>query len=938
MKNSILRRSLLRISGTACAALLFSSAFTSCSDDLLTGQPEWLGTSIYEELESRGDFKTTLELINAQSEDYASVLKKTGSRTLFVANDKAWERWFQSNPWGVRSVSDMTEAQKRLAFKGSMINSAYLVELLGDIPSASATSDPIEGSCMRRNSSVNIMDSVPLVAKANYPVVNTVRVDSKTNQQIDWWSRVRDKDKVYVLSDNNVQPMIHFMPRFMKINGITSDDVDFLTGGSITSNTEAFVNGQKIIEKDITCQNGYIHVLDNVATPLDNMAAIIAQNPQFSIYSRLLDRFSYPHYDETSTREFQRQNPGSKDSVFVKRYFNNYTGDNGKFTHTDQNELVSTQLPYDPGWNRYSPYAAGGQTTYQYDAAVMLVPTNEALMDYLKKDGTDLNDRYAKAGPGETAWDNAPDEVILPLLQNTMLPSLKSAIPSQFGSINNTAGENMGVEKKDIDKVFWGCNGLVYQTNKVYVAPEYVSVFYPCVIRANDDLNLTYTVVSNDNKVKGGEGFYAYLNNMGSRYSFIIPTDAALQNYYDPVSYKRVDSKNASTALAYKFYINADGYIAAYGHNADWTSLDSKGRAAIGDVSKITVTNSTSSSGDAFNHFKDIINSSLAVGLFTPGQKFYEAKNYSPIIVEWSGDKVVGVAGSFQYERGYYIPVTESVDKSQEGNGRSYIIDEEPIMSTMTSPYVALTSAENADKFGNFANLMIDAQMFSTSDGAGHVTMDSCLTCLDNYHYTIYVPTNESVQSLIDDHKLPTGADIDDIENCINSAETNGLDSISEVYLVEQKKAMTEVLENFVNYHIQDNSVYVDGANHANDVFESACLDTTTNRFVKLYVNYSLGGSLKVTDNCGNVRTVDPNCCNVLTRQFYFDKSTLKGDAAASQIYSSSFAVIHQIDAPLLPNASSLYDPAAYIKVREIIDAHPVDGGASPIKSKIRKR
>ena len=43
-----------------------------------------------------------------------------------------------------------------------------------------------------------------------------------------------------------------------------------------------------------------------------------------------------------------------------------------------------------------------------------------------------------------------------------------------------------------------------------------------------------------------------YLNNMGSKLSFIIPTDNALQTYYDPVSYKRTNTRDESTALAYK--------------------------------------------------------------------------------------------------------------------------------------------------------------------------------------------------------------------------------------------------------------------------------------------------------------------------------------------------------------------------------------------------
>lgn len=926
MENSVLRRSFLGLSGPLSALLLIGAgSLTSCSDDLLTGQPSWLGSSIYEELEQRGNFKTTLELINAQSEDYATVLRQTGSRTLFAADDAAWQRWFQANPWGVKSIAQMTEAQKRLAFKGNMISSAYLVELLGDIPSASATSDPIEGSCMRRASSVNLMDSVPVVARAQYPVVNPVRLDATTHEQVDWWSRVRGKDKIYLLQDNNVQTMIHFMPRFMKTNNITSDDVSFLTGGQITSNTDAFINGQPIVEKDITCQNGYIHVLGSVATPLDNMANLIAGNPQTQIYSRLLDRFSYPHYDAEASREFQRQ-MGGEDSVYVKRYFNSHQA-NG-FKETDQKTAVSTQLPYDPGWNRYALYSAGGQSTYQYDAAVMLVPTDEAMMRYLETDGSDLQDRYGKAGPGPTAWDNAPDEVVLPLLQNTMLSSLKSAIPSQFKSINNTAAEPMGVKKDDISHVYWGCNGLVYETNKVYVAPEYVSVFYPCVIRANDDLRLAYTVVSNDNKTKGGEGFYAYLNNMGSKYSYIIPTDNALQRYFDPVSYKRTNAKGVSTALAYKFYINDKGYIAAYGHDVDWTQLDAKGGGTIGGVnSSITISSSDKSNGDAFNHFKDIINSSLAVGLFQPGQKFYQAKNYGPIVVEWDGTRVKGVAGSFQYERGYYIPVIETVDKSAEGNGRSYIVDDEPLMSTMVSPYAALTNPDNDYKFGRFASLMLDAQMFSNNDGAGHTTMDSCLTTLNNYHYTIYVPTNESVQALIDAHRLPTGDDIDAVRNCYEGAE---LDSTDEAFLKEQELAMTTVLQNFVNYHIQDNAVYVEGETHQNDVFESACLDTASNRFVKLYVSYNQGGDLRVTDNCGNVRTVNhaSDLHNILTRQYYFNGAKLK-DNSCTQIYSSSFAVIHQIDAPLMPSRESLYDPAVYARVMDIIAKYPV-GGQTP--------
>lgn len=954
MKNSMLKRRIARWAVPVCAAFVMGGGLSSCSDDLLVGQPSWLGESIYEELESgrHGNFSETLKLINAQDEDYASVLRKTGSKTLFVADDAAWAEFYKNNPWGVKSIEDMSDAQKKLVFKANMINSAYLVELLGNIPSSTAD-DPVEGSCMRRATSVNLMDSVPLVTRDKYPVVNAARIDMATGKQVDYWSVLRDKEQMRILEDDGVQSMIHFMPKFMQNNNITSDDVSFLTNGEINSNEGAFVNGKVITQKDITCQNGYIHVLEGVALPLDNMANVIAGNPQFSIYSRLLDRFSYPHFDATANREYHRQYGGNDEdtAVFVRKYFNNHS--NVSFERMDDNTQVSSVLPYDPGWNLYRLSSTSG-ITFQHDAAAMLVPTDEALRRYLETDGADLDERYGKAGDGETAWDNAPDAVVLPLLQNTMLTSLKAAVPSQFQSINNTAGERMGVKKTDIDSVLWACNGVIYQTNKVYVAPEYVSVYYPCVIRANDDLHIVYSVVQRDSRTSSdntdAEGYYAYLNNMGSKLSFIIPTDNALQTYYDPVSYKRTNTRDESTALAYKFKM--DGVrVTADLYPVDWTALDDYGRGTIDEQATRDFTVGSSEKNDAFYHFKDIMNNSLATGLFTPGQKFYQSKSGSPIIVEWDGATVKGVAGSFQYERGYYVPVLEKYEKAA-GNGQSYIIDNEPLMSTFTSPYAAITDSLRMDRFGSFANLL--ESMVNTTDGANHATMDKCLPTLNNYHYTIYVPTNESIDELVDQHLLPTWDDVDDVNSCIEviddkiakeeaAAGEEVTDLIKELteqrdYLEGQAKVMTQVIENFVNYHIQDNSVFLEGEEHANDVFESACLDTLTNRFVKLYVNYSQGGDLTVTDNTGKTHRVDKDCCNILTRQYYFNGASLLKSNACTRIFSSAYAVVHQIDSPLVPFSGCYYDPAEFDKVQEVLAAHPVDNDVTPTPNPIKRR
>lgn len=967
MKNSILQSRMTRLVSSACAAFLLGGALTSCSDDLLTGQPSWLGESIYQELQGRGNFSETLKLIGAQDEDYKSVLEKTGSKTLFVADDAAWTRFYASNPWGARSLDDLTMAQKRLLFKSNMINSAYLVELLANQPSSSATEDPQEGAVMRRATSVDLMDSVPMMLKADYPEPNAVRVDEKTGQPLDYWARVRHKDTIRILQDNSVASMIHFLPKFMQNNNITSEDVAFLTNGQITSNQQAFVNGHVITEGDITCQNGYIHILDGVAVPLDNMANIIAQNSQFSIYNRLLNRFSYPHFDAAVNDEYHRQYGGT-DSVYVRKYFFRRVEKEDEYITMDDNNEVpsSSMLPYDPGWNRYSLHSANNTATFQQNAAVMLVPTDDALKAYLQGEGAEIEERYANAGPGATAWDNAPDAVVMPLLKNTMLVSLKAAIPSQFGNINNTAGENMGVQKADIDSVLWACNGVIYQTNKAYLAPEYVSVYFPCIVNndAADEhqrMRVMYGVVDKDATIAGGEGFYAYLNNMGSKYSFVIPTDHALHTYYDPVSYKRTNA-TGSTAVAYDFKFE-ENLVKADLSYVEWDSL---GNPTIGSPvgSAISASTTFSQDGDVFNHFKDIFNSSLAATPFRPGQKFYTARNGGPIIVDWAGSRVAGVAGSFQYERHYYIPVTEEYDKSVQGNGISYVIDKEPLMSTMVSPYAALTDTLRQGQFGLFARLLessgqtltdetkagvtldFDGGVLRTDDGSGHATMDQALSIFNNYHYTIYVPTNASIQALTDAHRLPTPQDLQDVLNCIKRMDAD-TEYDDREYMKQQLQVMLDVVTNFVNYHIQDNSVYVEGEERSGDVFESACIDTTTNRFVKLTVNYTQGGPMTVTDNLGNKRTVltdviddaGRQCYNVLTRQYYFNGASLNtATPTCTRFYSSSFAVIHQIDGPLVPNANSYYSPEEYQKVQDIIAAHPLDEtpSSNPIKRRTR--
>ena len=298
----------------AMGLMLGAAAMQSCSDDLLTGQPSWLGNSIYEELEEDGNYTTTLKLIDDLG--YHDQMRQTGSVTVFVANDATYAEWFKNNSWGVHSYEQLSTAQKKSLLNSQIINNAYLIELMSNV-----SADPPEtGLAMRRTNSSSVFDSI-YVMKAE-----------DMNGHLQAWSWYKQNNKDIILfkdgrmmssgvTSNLTAPMIHFLPAFMQKNKFTDEDITILTNGECTSISDAYVGGKKVVERDITCKNGYIQKMDGVIESYPNMAEILRLHKSTSMWSHLIDRFSAPYYDKYKTDEYNRLYNQSVDSVFTIRYF-----------------------------------------------------------------------------------------------------------------------------------------------------------------------------------------------------------------------------------------------------------------------------------------------------------------------------------------------------------------------------------------------------------------------------------------------------------------------------------------------------------------------------------------------------------------------------------------------------------------------------------------
>ena len=101
-------------------------------------------------------------------------------------------------------------------------------------------------------------------------------------------------------------------------------------------------------------------------------------------------------------------------------------------------------------------------------------------------------------------------------------------------------------------------------------------------------------------------------------------------------------------------------------------------------------------------------------------------------------------------------------------------------------------------------------------------------------------------------------------------------------------------------YHIQDNALYIGAADDSGD-FETAVIDPSTDRFYRVSARLSDDG-ITIVDHAGNTRRVvtsNPNLYNIAAREFQYNSA----DATrATMIETSSTAVIHLIDKPLMIN------------------------------------
>ena len=144
---------------TRSRLLLFLLVFTglSCNNsyEYLERSPDWIGDNIYSTLQKDGRFDTYLELLARMDSSYIEVLRRTGSRTLFVPTDSAFAAFFSDNPYGFAGPADMSTKLIKNYLSFYTLENAYVTSVLG------SSQGPETGNCLRRTTTMVPDDTIP---------------------------------------------------------------------------------------------------------------------------------------------------------------------------------------------------------------------------------------------------------------------------------------------------------------------------------------------------------------------------------------------------------------------------------------------------------------------------------------------------------------------------------------------------------------------------------------------------------------------------------------------------------------------------------------------------------------------------------------------------------------------------------------------------------
>lgn len=414
-----------------------SALLIGCTKDNLEiyNRPESLAAPIYQQLDTKGNFKTLLQVIDKSG--YKSVLSTGGYWTLFAPNDDAFAKYFTKA--GV-SLGTLDSVQARKLIQGMLVYNAYSKDKLGDfqktLTGTSGDQSGLPGLGFRRKTafSKGYYDEVGYDGKR----YKTVGINASIRDGIVW---------SFNPDDRNYKHISYFTDKFISTKGLSVSDYNYFFPNTTYNGFN--VLDAKVTEADIFAENGMIHVVDGVPVAEGSIDDFLREKQEYSLFRSLIERYAvFFKEDQQMSLKYNNQT-GLSDKIYVKRF--DALAGAGKYLAFN---LTSENV------------GSPNSTDSQADMFSIFAPTNTVLQKYLDNVVLEHYKTLDLVSPGIII-----DLVNAHLNGSAVWPSKILSSSNPFSEPYTFTPESNIIEKKVLS------NGLFYGVNKVHEPLLFTSVY-----------------------------------------------------------------------------------------------------------------------------------------------------------------------------------------------------------------------------------------------------------------------------------------------------------------------------------------------------------------------------------------------------------------------------------------------------------------------------
>jgi len=469
-------------------------AFSACDDnDDYYERPSWLEPPIYEILKGRGNFSMYLSAVDRTL--YSSVLKGSGSYTVFAPNDEAFRSFLADR--GYSSVENIPVEELTKIVGYSMIYNKFESEQLGDVWASSAW---YNGASIKKKT----------------PYYRTIYKEFVNGEER--WIVDNPTDLTKVATPYKYLPII--TQDYFSQNELTGED--YKTFYPNSEYVGLNILGGRILTKEgqntphIYAENGIVYETDAVNYPLENLDEISRRDENKAFYdimtAKVGSSYLFVSYSLglEATEIYKKLYP---DRNIEAVYYKTYTG----LPFLPNNESYS---------GVYSTSSEGRAATTEEQGYTLLIPSEEAVNEFT----TTLKNRS-----GITNLADLPKELLTYFLQAHMVDGI--IWPTQFKTAKNANNEFLngeGVNGKDfansgVTNSEFASNGIMYNTDHVIESKYFNTVYSEILLNPDCQMlsgyafkNLLSTLVAEITRSRI-DGF------PDDNYTILLPTDELLE-------------------------------------------------------------------------------------------------------------------------------------------------------------------------------------------------------------------------------------------------------------------------------------------------------------------------------------------------------------------------------------------------------------------------